>query len=151
MRNSSTTLVIAAAAAVIAGCYSDPMSQRGFSLPEGDPVQGREAFLYMQCHQCHTIANETLPPLPIGDPYVELGGEVSRVKSYGELVTSIINPSHDLAEGYAATLVAEDGESKMYNYNGYMTVQELIDIVAFLQPHYQVTVPQTDYRPYQYR
>jgi mono/diheme cytochrome c family protein len=148
MQNLTTTLLIAALAAVMAGCYSEPMSQRGFSLPEGDPVQGREAFLYMQCHQCHTLANESLPALPVGDPYVNLGGEVTRVKTYGELVTSIINPSHDLADGYAERLVSEDGESKMYNYNGYMTVQELIDIVSFLQPYYEVTVPDTVYRTF---
>jgi hypothetical protein len=63
-------------------------------------------------------------------------------------VTSIINPSHDLADGYAERLVSEDGESKMYNYNGYMTVQELIDIVSFLQPYYEVTVPDTVYRTF---
>jgi hypothetical protein len=33
-------------------------------------------------------------------------------------------------------------------YNGYMTVQELIDIVSFLQPHYDVFVPQYEYRVY---
>jgi mono/diheme cytochrome c family protein len=68
MRNLTITLLIAALASATAGCYSEPMSQRGFSLPEGDPVQGREAFLYMQCHQCHTLANESLPALPVALP-----------------------------------------------------------------------------------
>jgi hypothetical protein len=44
--------------------------------------------------------------------------------------------------------VANDGESKMPVYNGYMTVQELIDIVTFLQPHYDVVVPRVEYRVY---
>lgn len=140
-----------AALATVAGCYSDPMSQRGFSLPEGDPGAGRDVFTYMQCHQCHTVENETFPPLPGAEPWVLLGGDVTEVKTYGDLLTSIINPSHKLAEGYAEEAVAEDGESKMYNYNQYMTVQELIDVVAFLQPHYQVVVPNTAYRPYMYR
>ncbi len=137
--------------AVLAGCYSDPMSQRGFSLPEGDAMAGREAFLYMQCNQCHTIANEPMPDIPGAEPYVELGGKVTRIKSYGELVTAIINPSHDLADGYAAELVSEDGESNMYNYNRAMTVQELIDLVTFLQPHYKVFVPETAYPEYHIR
>ena len=148
MKIPKTAALAAVLGAFAAGCYDDPMSQRGFSLPAGDAGAGREAFLYMQCHQCHTIVNESLPPLPGAEPYVELGGKVTRVKSYGELVTAIINPSHDLAKGYEAEVVSEDGESNMYNYNGYMTVQELIDIVAFLQPHYHIITPQFDYPDY---
>ena len=103
----------------------------------------------MHCHECHTIAGEELPTLAMADPpYVTLGGKVTRVKTYGELVTAIINPSHKLAQGYATELVTNNGESKMPLYNGYMTVQELIDIVAFLQPHYDVYVPQYEYRIY---
>ena len=29
----------------------------------------------------------------------------------------------------------------MYNHNVFMTVQGLVDIVIFLQPHYDVVVP----------
>jgi sulfur-oxidizing protein SoxX len=132
----------------LVGCDRDPMSERGFSLPEGDADSGREAFLYMQCNQCHTIEGEVLPAIPGAEPYVELGGTVTRVKTYGELVTAIINPSHKLAEGYAKELVSEDGVSNMYVYNRHMTVQELIDLVAFLQPHYDVYVPEFNYRNY---
>jgi mono/diheme cytochrome c family protein len=125
------------------------MSEKGFRLPDGDPVAGRDVFLYMQCNQCHTIRGEELPAIPLADPpYVELGGPVTRVKTYGELVTAIVNPSHKLAPGYAKEVVSEDGKSKMYNYNGFMTVQELTDIVRFLQPHYDVVVPQHTYRVY---
>ena len=73
---------------------------------------------------------------------------VTRVKTYGELVTAIINPSHKLAQGYPLDTISEDGQSRMPLYNSYMTVQELIDIVAFLQPHYDVYVPQFEYRIY---
>jgi mono/diheme cytochrome c family protein len=134
----------------IAGCKPGPTSSAGFRLPDGDADAGLEAFLIMQCNQCHTIKGMTLPGIPDTDPpYVELGGKVTYVKTYGELVTSIINPSHRLAPGYAAEQVSDDGVSKMYNYNRYMTVQELIDLVAFLQSHYDVVPPQVDYRMYQ--
>ena len=132
----------------LTGCGRDSMSERGFSLPEGDAEAGRETFLYMQCNQCHTILDEALPAIPGAEPYVELGGTVTRVKSYGELVTAIINPSHKLADGYADDRVAEDGESNMYIYNRHMTVQESIDLVMFLQPHYEVLVPAFEYRHY---
>lgn len=132
----------------LSGCDRDMMSERGFALPEGDAAAGRDVFLYMQCNQCHTVAKEQLPTVPGFEPYVQLGGEVTSVKTYGELVTSIINPSHELAKGYSEELVSEDGESNMYNYNRYMTVQELVDLVMFLQPHYDVVIPDFQYRVY---
>lgn len=136
-------------AVLLGACDRDPMSEKGFRLPDGDPLAGQKVFLYMQCNQCHTIAGLDLPSVPLADPpYVELGGPVTKVKTYGELVTAIINPSHKLADGYAEELVSDDGESKMYVYNGYMTVQELIDLVMFLQPHYDVVVPEYNYRMY---
>lgn len=144
-----TAYAMIAIVMAVAGCDRDPMSEVGFRLPEGDPVAGRDAFLYMQCNQCHTVYGEELPTVPLADPpYVELGGPVTKVKTYGQIITGIINPSHDLAEGYAEDVVSEDGESNMYNYNRYMTVQELSDIVMFLQPHYDVVVPTTHYRVY---
>jgi len=128
------------------GCYQDTMSEKGFRLPDGDAVAGRNAFAYMQCHQCHEVEGDEFPLLPLQEPpYVVLGGLVTRVTTYGELVTSIINPSHKLARGYAEEMVSEDGESNMYNYNGYMTVQELADIVMYLQPKYEVMVPVTPF------
>jgi mono/diheme cytochrome c family protein len=136
-------------AAMLSGCDEDrTMSERGFRLPDGNALAGREAFLYMHCNQCHTINGEELPKVPGFEPYVELGGAVTRVKTYGELVTAIINPSHKLADGYAEEVVSVDGKSKMYYYNGFMTVQELTDIVMFLQPHYDVVPPQFQYRVY---
>jgi len=133
----------------VGGCNQDPKSGRGFRLPDGDQNQGREVFLYMQCNQCHSIKGLELPEIPYADPaYIELGGRVATVKTYGDLVTSIINPSHRLAPGYAKEKVSENGESKMYTYNRHMTVQELIDLVAFLQSHYDVVPPQFDYRVY---
>jgi sulfur-oxidizing protein SoxX len=147
----ATTILgtIIAVAAMLSACDVDTvMSERGFRLPDGDPQSGRETFLYMQCNQCHTIKNEELPIIPGTEPYVELGGVVTHVKTYGELVTAIVNPSHKLADGYAEDLVSEDGVSNMYIYNDYMTVQELTDLVRFLQPHYDIAAPRYQYRIY---
>ncbi len=147
--NRRILFAVTAAAALLAGCDRDPIPEVGFRLPDGDAVAGRETFLYMQCNQCHTVYGEELPEIPFADPpYVMLGGPVTQVRTYGQLVTSIINPSHDLAKGYAEEVVSEEGESKMYNYNRYMTVQELIDIVMWLQPKYDVVVPEYRYRVY---
>ena len=36
----------------------------------------------------------------------------------------------------------------MYVYNHFMTVQQLIDIVTYLQPTYEVVAPEFHYRIY---
>ena len=86
-----TVVVIALS---LGACDEDKMmSERGFRLPDGDANAGRDTFIYMQCNQCHTVKGEDLPPIPGSEPYVELGGTVTHVRTYGELVTSIVNPS----------------------------------------------------------
>ena len=134
----------------LSGCdQSTMMSEKGFRLPDGDAEAGRDTFLAMQCHECHTLSGVQLPELPGQEPpYVELGGQVTKVKTYGELVTAIINPSHKLARGYAAVIVADDGESKMRVYNDVMTVKQLNDLVMYLQPHYDVVIPEFRYEVY---
>ena len=149
MKRFSILTLLLTVVLALSGCDQDrAMSERGFRLPDGDAQAGRETFVYMHCNQCHTIKGEELPVIPGFEPFVELGGPVTRVKTYGELVTAIINPSHELAQGYPAELVSEDDRSKMYNYNGFMTVQELTDIVMFLQPYYDVVPPEFHYRVY---
>lgn len=134
----------------LGGCDPDArMSEHGFRLPDGDAQAGRDAFVYMQCTQCHSIEGEEFEEIPGMDPpYVELGGTTTQVKTYGQLVTAIINPSHQLARAYADEVVSEEGESNMYNYNRHMTVQELVDLVMYLQPTYDVIVPKYRYRVY---
>ncbi|MGB5628458.1 MAG: hypothetical protein WBM45_14365 [Woeseiaceae bacterium] len=150
MKTRSVMAFMLVSLAALCACDRDTMmSEKGFRLPDGDAVAGRDAFLYMQCHQCHTIDGDQLPLIPGQEmPYVELGGKVTKVKTYGELITAIINPSHELARGYAEEVVSEYGESNMYIYNDHMTIQELIDIVMYLQPYYDVVVPQGKYRVY---
>ena len=121
------------------GCGGGPKSSKGFSLPDGDKGRGKEAFVRFFCYDCHSVAGFELPePTEPDQVVVKLGGEVPRIKTYGELVTSIINPSHRLATGYSKSLVSDEGESKMKNYNDVMSVSELIDLVAFLQSHYEL-------------
>jgi len=128
---------------VLGGCMPSPESAVGFRLPDGDAERGRAAFVALQCHGCHTIAGVDLDFVGTGPVRVELGGQVSRVRTYGELVTSIINPSHRLAPGYDPAYVTIGGESIMTlaYINEVMTVQQLIDVVAFLQDQYDVEPP----------
>ena len=148
MNSRQMLTIILAGAFLLGACDREArMASTGFRLPDGDPQAGREAFIYMQCHQCHTIEGMELPIIPGQEPpYVELGGKVTAVKTYGQLITAVIYPSHKLARGYAEEVVSEEGVSNMYVYNEHMTVQELIDIVMFLQPQYDVVIPEVTYR-----
>jgi hypothetical protein len=114
----------------------------GFRLPEGNPDKGREAFVSLRCNSCHTVDGMAIEHLG-GPAHVALGGETTRIRTYGELVTSIINPSHKIAPVDRAEGATAEGESLMsYAYlNDVVTVQQLIDLVAFLQPTYQIVPP----------
>ena len=139
-------LLLPAALLLIAGCDVGPKSAAGFKLPDGTAETGRQVFTSLECHSCHTVDSLELPaPAVAGPVTVRLGGNVSRIKTYGELVSSIINPSHKITRNYPAEDVSTDGESLMRVYNEEMTVQQLIDLVAFLQGQYDVVVPQYQY------
>lgn len=128
----------------IAGC-SGPKSGAGFRLPDGDVERGKAAFLELKCSTCHTVAATEIPAPSKDFAYVRvvvLGGEVRQVKTYGALVTSIINPSHSLAPGYPKELITKNNESAMTNFNDTMTVRQLIDLVAFLQSRYHLIPPE---------
>lgn len=144
--------VVFAALACLVGCESGPKSSKGFTLPDGNTQQGKKEFVSYQCYNCHSIAGVEFPEREVSDQsIVALGGEVTRIQTYGELVTSIINPSHRLARGLAPDEVSEGGESKMTNYNDVLTVSELIDLVAFLQSHYKLReIEPTHYPIYGY-
>ena len=134
---------------VVAGCSPAPTSGKGFTLPNGDADSGRLAFVELNCHHCHTVAGTELPTVDERELNIRLGGEVARIGTYGELVTSIINPSHRLAKGHPTEEVSEDGHSLMRNYNDVLTVRQLIDLTAFLQSRYVLREYEpTDYSHY---
>jgi len=53
-------------------------------------------------------------------------------------VTSIINPSHKIHRGYSKELVESAGQSRMADYSEVMTIEQLVDLVAFLHSRYEV-------------
>lgn len=122
---------------------------RGFALPEGDAKAGRETFLSLECNHCHSVVRDVEKASP-GHPEIafQLGGQVTRIKSYGDLVTSIINPSHRIAHSYVSDTKTESGESRMSIYNEVMTIQQLVDLTTYLQDSYEVVRPQ--YQAYYY-
>ena len=153
LRFLATVVMICCAIAMLAlpGCGQfDQKSPSGFRLPDGNPVAGKQAFVNLRCYACHQIEGVSEKFEGTGAADIRLGGETTRVRTYGELVTSIINPSHRIAPNYPRDSVAPGGQSLMEvaSLNGVMTVQQLVDLVAFLQAQYKVQPP--DLTPYTY-
>ncbi|MGD2131576.1 MAG: hypothetical protein PVI23_02220 [Maricaulaceae bacterium] len=147
-------LAAAFAPAVIACTDVGPTSGFGFKLPDGDPELGRTVFANYFCHDCHEVSNDPEIRAEFGEePYymtVVLGGETSRIQTYGELVTSIINPSHRISDRWEP-MPGESRQSPMRNYNDLLTVRELIDLVAYVQGTYELMEPpETEYTRYNY-
>jgi L-cysteine S-thiosulfotransferase len=147
---SGTAAVLASALASLVGCAGDAPSGRGFRLPDGDPEAGRRAFVELRCHVCHTVPSVDAKFEGTPAASVPLGGPVTRVQSYGELVTAIINPSHRivLRVPQAPARPGEPSAMELARLNDHVTVQQLVDLVAFLQSTYQVVAP--TYNPYAY-
>ena len=152
MAKSVFWLLMTATLLVISGCATPPpKSGKGFTLPEGDAEAGKENFIRFQCNACHKIdgIDQLAAPGEVPELSIALGGEVTQIQTYGELVTSIINPSHRLAKDYPVYEVSVDGKSKMKVYNDVMTVTELTDLIAFVQSKYELLEYElTDYPLY---
>ena len=136
---------------LLCACSSESEPVKGFVLPKGDVAIGKQVFIKYNCHACHTIPDMEFPKVAFEVPFVmEIGGEVYRVKNYGELMTAIVNPDHIISGKYKAMLAEADRNvefSPMPDYRQEMTVAELIDLVEFLHAQYTKLQPQY-YRGY---
>jgi len=121
------------------GCDSGRHSASGFRLPpDGSAERGKAAFLAFGCVSCHDVAGVDLPKPQLRHPIpIVLGGTVTKPMSDGYLTTAIIYPSFRLA-AYPKSEVAVGDESKMPHFTTEMTVQQLVDVVEFLQSAYKV-------------
>ncbi len=111
-----------------------------FTIPPGDPQAGRQAFVDFECFKCHEVLGEDFPA-----PKAEQGDVGSALSAMGAMHPAeyfaelMIDPNasaawrvtHHKAEkkGY----LGPDGKSKMPSYNDSMTIQQLIDIVAYMK------------------
>jgi len=92
-------------------------------------VAGRHASQDLKCTTCHRVAGDDVGHHPtITGPAL---GSMQATQSADEIAGSIVDPSHVIS--------AKDGDwrettlSKMGDYRDVMTVQQLIDIVAYLK------------------
>lgn len=135
----------------LSACSTFPDAAAGFHFPieKGDIAHGRDAFVRLGCPQCHTVAGVELADYR-GQRFITmpLGGELYFAKTYGDLVTSIINPDHVISEVYLNQLPPEQrrraNTTPMYTELD-MKVTELVDIVAFLNSRYSLLSGYTGY------
>ena len=137
VRSSMATLVLVlsltlAAMSSAASTPAAPKVPQGwkFSFPDGDANAGKTVFVNMKCYSCHAIEvpGEKLPPSRSKGAGPDLKGYSTLPNEY--LAEAIIKPHTVVA---APGYVVKEGRAAMGEYNHFLTVQELIDLVAFLK------------------
>lgn len=102
-----------------------------FNWPKGDLARGREVFVKLECYSCHEVKGEKFPsPTEKG----KIGPELSAMGPLHDpeyFAEAIINPGAAIEKG--KSYEAEDGSSKMPSFNDSVTVQEVVDLVAYLR------------------
>lgn len=145
------TALIAIILMTLPACTENGKPVKGFVLPKGDVAQGEQVFVDFNCQSCHTIPDLEFPEAGFTAPFIlEIGGEVYRVKNYGELLTAVVNPDHIISPVYVAMIEKAEREmiiSPMPYFGEEMTVAELNDLIEFLHAQYTRLQPQY-YRGY---
>ncbi|HEX6211149.1 MAG TPA: c-type cytochrome [Methylomirabilota bacterium] len=103
-----------------------------FGWPDGDAGKGREAFVKLECYQCHEVQGESFPPVAPdptrrGPALTGMGGH-HPAEYFAE---SILNPNAVIVDGAGHT--GPDGRSIMPDYRDSLTLAEAIDLVAYLR------------------
>lgn len=112
------------------GDHGTPVGWR-FAWPAGDPVRGRDLFAKYECFSCHEVRGE---PFAVPQDSGNVGPELAAMGPAHQaeyFVEAIINPNAvvERGKGYEAA----DGSSKMPSFNETLTVQELLDLAAYLK------------------
>lgn len=137
-------LCLVLAGLLMAGC-DNLQSGRRLRLPKGSAENGKATFIALKCTECHTVVGVGLPkPTVAPELVVELGGMVPRLRTVGDLMTSIIHPTQ--AVSIRTRRPAVGGPVlNMPDQNDTMTVSQLVDLVRFLQPRYTEMVAPMDW------
>jgi Cu/Ag efflux protein CusF len=96
-----------------------------FTMPKGDPAKGKAVFEKFECYYCHAVRGEQFPSPTENAPELSQMGPMHPVEFFAE---SIINPNAVVPKSYRQS----DGTSPMTNFAQKMTMQELIDVSAYV-------------------
>ena len=102
-----------------------------FTMPAGDAQEGRQVFIKMQCFSCHVIQGEQFPDNQVGNrPGPNLTGMGTHHPSE-YFAESILEPNEIIIIGPGFT--GPDGLSIMPSYRDTLTLQQWVDLVAYLK------------------
>lgn len=112
-----------------------------FLLPKGDAPAGREVYVKMECYACHVIKGEKFPASSSREPgkgpeLTGLGG--AHPAEY--FFEALLNPNRVIIQGPGYT--DKQGLSTMPSYNDVMTLEEAVNLVAYLK---SLTAPEGDH------
>jgi hypothetical protein len=100
-----------------------------FTVPPGDPKEGRDVFVKLECFTCHAVKGVRFPTAPKAAE--DVGPELTAMGSHHPpeyFAESILNPNAVIVTGPGYT--GSDGLSRMPDYSDALTVRQLIDLVA---------------------
>jgi len=146
------TLVLCTSSSFGASSEKQPLvnptvpSRWTFTMPQGDPDAGEKAFTKMQCFSCHKVTGKTFegeeerregigPEFTEGYAKLPAGYLAEQIINFNRFISHAnFRISYMSLEAFKPSGREDyDANSRMADYNEIMTVQELIDIVAFLK------------------
>jgi mono/diheme cytochrome c family protein len=105
-----------------------------FTLPQGDPVEGRKLFVEAECYKCHEVKGEKFPGVVEGEKGV--GPELSQMAGMHPpefFAESIINPNTAIdSKAKALGYIGYDGKSKMPDYSETFTAKQVADLASYI-------------------
>jgi Cu/Ag efflux protein CusF len=107
-----------------------------FTMPKGNPAKGKETFEKFECYYCHEVRGERFPSPTENAPELSQMGPMHPVEFFAE---SIMNPNAVVPKTYRNS----EGKSPMTNFAEKMTVQELIDVSAYVASLKTTGAPKT--------
>ncbi|MCB1204924.1 MAG: c-type cytochrome [Verrucomicrobiae bacterium] len=146
MKTASIPVLIAAFASLAGLVPAGAEDSKGFRFPGGEVENGREAFIALNCIQCHTVAKTELPdPKTPRRIELNLGGQLRFATNYEKLVVAMTNPRHVVAEQYRAILTRAEAaggiDPVMPDLTRDMSARQLMDLAAFLDSAYKAALP----------
>lgn len=138
--------------ALLSGCGKSEEPVKGFILPPGDAAKGEIAFVEIGCNKCHTVVGADIEQ-PASEKFrIELGEDARRVRHYGDLLNSVVNPDHKVSAAYRVRDESNESfASPMPKFTNKMTVEQMTNIVEFLHKSYEKNHDKYSGRYYYYR
>jgi mono/diheme cytochrome c family protein len=102
-----------------------------FTMPAGDAEEGRQVFIKMQCFSCHVVQGE---PFSVDQKDAKPGPNLTGMGSHHPpeyFAESILEPNEIIITGPGFT--GPDGLSIMPSYRDTLTLQQWVDLVAYLK------------------